>query len=216
MPQAFMLGSLVIKTELIITIASFVIGFILFYFLSPFEKQRTKQLLDTVSNIFLTLIISLWIGKILWNIDVFVKDPMAILTYPSNTLALYLALILTIGYTWWKWIRTFASYQDHLYVFTTIFLLASFLNSFMEQIFFQTNWQYLVGLLILLSYLIAFSGKKATAVLANTMLVGWGILQIFIDAHVFQFAPDLIFYLLIVLLGVLQIVLYYRNGGRRL
>ncbi|SHM65851.1 hypothetical protein [Gracilibacillus kekensis] len=215
MPQAFMLGSLVIKTELIMIIASFVIGCILFYFLSPFDKKQTRQLLDTASNILFTLIISLWIGKVLWNIDVFLSDPMAVLTYPSNTMALYLALILTIGYSWWKWIRTFRSYQGHLYVLITIFLLASFLHSFMEQIFFQTSWQYLVGLLILLSYLIACSGKKAPGVLANTMLIGWGLLQMIINAPVFQFAPSLIFYILIVVLGILQKYLHYSNGGRQ-
>ncbi len=213
MPQAWLLGPFVIKVDLVFMFVSFVLGFLFFYGVSPYEKGKRRGLLDRVSNILITLVVSIWIGKVVLQWSTFLSDPIAILAYPANTNAFYIAIIITILFSKWRWISTINQYYDHLYVFNTVFLAASFIYSFLHHIFYQTNWLYLIGLLLLLFFIIYYSDKKSPITISNTTLIGWGLLQTVIQTTIFQFSPHVIFYMLLVMIGVLQGYIYYRNGG---
>ncbi|WP_018933457.1 hypothetical protein [Gracilibacillus lacisalsi] len=213
MPQAWLLGPFVIKIDLVLIIIGFVLGFLFFYWISPYQKQKTKNLIDTVSNIFITCLISIWIGKIVLQFQTFLSDPVAILAYPANTNAFYLAVIITILFSKWRWIKTIEQYYDNLYVFSTVFLSASFIYSFLDHILYHENWLYLIALITLLFFIIYSSDKKSPIIIANITLIGWGLLQIVISTSIFQFKPHLIFYIFLVMIGVLQGYTYYRNRG---
>ncbi|WP_208591836.1 hypothetical protein [Gracilibacillus suaedae] len=211
MPQAWLLGPFVIKVDLVLIIVSFVLGFLFFYWISPYPKEKTKNIIDTVSNIFITFMIAIWIGKIVLQFQTFLSDPVAILAYPANTNAFYIAVILTILFSKWRWIKSIDQYYDNLYVFSTVFLTTNFIYSFLDHILYQKNWLYLIGLILLLVFIIYSSDKKSPNIIANITLIGWGLLQIVTQTTIFQFTPHLIFYIVFVMIGVLQGYTYYRN-----
>ncbi len=43
MPSAWMIGSLVIKSDLVVLIGSFIVGFLFFWFMSPTQKWKQKK-----------------------------------------------------------------------------------------------------------------------------------------------------------------------------
>ncbi|MCT2536764.1 hypothetical protein NC661_13970 [Aquibacillus koreensis] len=212
MPSAWLIGPLVIKSSLVVTLVSFIVAIIFYRFTSPFPKMEAKQHVDQVGNILITFIFSLWIGKILLGFATFIKDPIAILAYPSDSNALYIGLVFTIIYVWFKYIRKQVEWTPILYAWICVFLTASFINEFVQIISGQHSrtWGYL-GVLIVLLFIILFLQEKYSIVtMTSILLVGWGLgqllLKLVIGTTVFQFNVSLFFYSLIMVSGVLLFI----------
>lgn len=127
MPSAWMIGSLVIKSDLVVLIGSFIVGFLFFWFMSPTQKWNKKKWIEEASNLLVVFVITLWIGKIFTNLHSFISDPISILAYPSDSKAFYIAVLLTV---------IFESYRKTKRDKQVIDLLYTFLNIFFHRIFY--------------------------------------------------------------------------------
>ena len=108
-----------------IIIISFVVGLIFFYMISYLSKEQRKAQIEEIVSQLINFIIFIWIGKIILNFSIFIKDPLAILAYPSNAEAFYLAVLFSAILLFYK------AYKKK---FDVLQLATSFLSVFFRSI----------------------------------------------------------------------------------
>src|SRR5690625_5254060 len=72
-------------------IVSFLVGIGYFFIQSEQTKELRKKQLEVTSSLIINIVIYIWIGKVLVHLPEFFSDPLAILAYPSNSNAFYVA-----------------------------------------------------------------------------------------------------------------------------
>ncbi|WP_216639616.1 hypothetical protein [Virgibacillus phasianinus] len=213
MPTTWIIGPLIIKSSLVMLIGSFVVGFVLFKFTSPFTKSVTKKRLDEVGTILFMFVISLWIGKILTNFSIFIDDPRALLAYPSDSKAFYVAVVLLLLYGTFKFIDNCKQFLEILFSLIYVFLSASFVYEFTQIILrdLAFAWGYIGLLAVLLILIILLQGKMTTKQLVFLVILVWSlgqlVLSTFYHTSVFQFYLDPGFYSLIAI-GSIVLFIY--------
>ncbi|MDN4493572.1 hypothetical protein [Ureibacillus aquaedulcis] len=75
---------------------SIVAGLLLYYWMMPASKEEKKKQMEEVFNFFINFVMFMWVGKVILNFSVFIKDPLAVLAYPANSASFYLAIIGSI------------------------------------------------------------------------------------------------------------------------
>ncbi|WP_163530766.1 hypothetical protein [Halobacillus ihumii] len=215
MPTAWVIGPLIIKSSFIVLLGSFILGFFFFRIIGPFSKLETKQRLNELISLLIVFVISLWIGKIIINFSTFLSDPRAILAYPSNSEAFYIALLFTLIYTEYKLIDHYQEFLVLLLSFIYVFLSASFVNEFIHITwgYGVEDWGYLMLLVTLLIVLILLQGKITIAQLTSVSIWGWSLgqwfLSVFYQTSVFQFDLDQWFYSVTFISSI--ILFFYRK-----
>jgi hypothetical protein len=141
-------------------VASFLLGMGLFFVLSPNEKQVKKQQLEEVLSYIIQFIIYLWIGKAIIFFPKVIQDPIAVLAYPSNSTAFYLASIFTLLHLVYK-IRKGTVDAIRLFeVFVTVWIGAMFTYEFLSIIINgQPIDAYFIGLIGLVIFLVIIYEK---------------------------------------------------------
>ncbi|GGM19389.1 hypothetical protein GCM10011351_01560 [Paraliobacillus quinghaiensis] len=212
MPAAFMLGPIVMKSSLIFTVISFIIGFFVFWFNGPYTKEKTKRYLDHVSNYLIIFVVALWISKIALHFSIFLKDPIAVLAFPSNSTAFYIAIILLSGYGWYQIKKALFEVKPFLLTLIFVLIVASFSFIFSQLVFFTSPFSVLqLGLyFVLVLLMLLVQGKVNDGLLIGISLVIWGVghglLGLFNQQVIFQFSVDSWFFIMIGLIGVLLLV----------
>lgn len=164
-----------ILTAISIIFMSFVVGISAFYYTSDLSKTLKKKHIAEITSQLVNFVIFIWVGKIVLNLPVLIKDPLAILAYPSNAQAFYLAVLfstLTLAY---KHVRRKMDVTSLINAFLPVFLIASFVYEFTQ--FFWSNDRYAIGYIALLAvllvvYLFTYNHIKATT-LTIMMVIGW-------------------------------------------
>src|SRR5690625_2232093 len=91
-----------------IIIVSILAGLVFFYMTSHLPKEHKKAQLEEMFSQLVNFIIFIWVGKIILNVSIFIEDPLAILAYPSNSEAFYLAVLLSTILLFYKsWQKKF-------------------------------------------------------------------------------------------------------------
>ncbi|MBM7570888.1 hypothetical protein [Aquibacillus albus] len=217
MPSAWFIGPLVIKSSLIILLASFIIGFVSFRFTSPFTKTETKEQLNEIGNVLIVFVIFLWVGKIMVHFQTFLNDPPAILAYPSDSRAFYIGIFLTFVYASYKMVRDYQHFLRLFFSWIHVFFLGSFLYEFLQITLGSGTytWGYLGLLVVLIIIIILLQGKIKLELLVSIAVLGWSagqsILSIFFHTTVFQFTLSLFFYLAM-FVGCLSFIIYRKWG----
>lgn len=165
-----------------ILIISFIVGSLFFYYISPLTKTEKKQQLEEILSQVVNFVIFIWIGKIITNIAIFIRAPLTILAYPSNSQAFYVAvllMIITIAYKVWR--NKFRLYP-FLQAFIPVFLAASFVYEFinMTQSENAYAWGYL-GLLMLLLIMYIFLNERLTSNGMFLLVIIWGAGQLLLS-----------------------------------
>ncbi|UOQ94730.1 hypothetical protein MUO14_07245 [Halobacillus shinanisalinarum] len=216
MPSAWIIGPFVIKSSIIIVVGSFIVGFIFFRLSSPFSKLETKQRSDEMISLLIVFVISLWIGKILVNFSTFLSDPRAILAYPSDSRAFYIAVLFTMVYGEFKMVDHYQKLLDLLFSFMYIFLSASFVYEFVQITWGggEDVWGYLGLLVTLLIILILLQSKATIAKLTFVSILGWSlgqwVLSTFYQTSVFHYYLDQWFYS-VIFISSLFLILYRKR-----
>ncbi|MBS4220993.1 hypothetical protein KHA96_22115 [Bacillus sp. FJAT-49711] len=136
-------------------IFSWSMGFLTYYILSDFSKEKRKASMEEVLGQLINFTIFIWIGKIILNLRIFIEDPLAILSYPSNSNAFYLAILLSVITIVIQYNRGKVDALLFSVAFTNIFLTASFVYEFMQVIWNKNT--YSIGYMGLVAFLnIAF------------------------------------------------------------
>src|SRR5690625_3372838 len=118
--------------SIIILIVSFIAGFIFFYVTSSLTNHVKKKQLGEITSLLIDFIILIWIGKLILNINVFIRDPLAVLAYPSNSKAFYIAVLLLILHIGYQVKRHKLEIKALLFSFVPVFLVASFVYEFIQ------------------------------------------------------------------------------------
>lgn len=163
-----------------IIIVCFIVGYIFFYVTSPLTNHTQKQLLTEITSLLLNFIIFIWIGKITINIKMFISDPLAILAYPSNSEAFYIAvglLLINIGY---KVKRHNLKIMPLLSSFVPVFLVASFVYEFFQIVWGRNTftWGYLGLLMVLLILYIVLHDRTSSKKVTFFLLTIWSLGQL--------------------------------------
>ncbi|MDL4839673.1 hypothetical protein [Aquibacillus rhizosphaerae] len=209
MPSAWLIGPLVIKSELVVLIGSFLLGIVFFRFVSPYSNLETKKWIDGLVNLFIVFVISLWIGKIITNLSIFINDPLPILAYPSDSKAFYVAVALSIVYGKFKLAKEYHQVIDVLFAWLIVFFTASFVYGFVQMIFGAAafSWQYLGLHVLLLILFVLQQDKLSKENLVFTGLLSWSIgqwlLALFSRTTVFQFNLSHWFYAVVLIVSVI-------------
>jgi len=169
-----------VLTTIGIIIVSFVVGFIFYYIVSPLPKEKRKRQIEEMISLLINFVIFIWVGKVILNVTIFISDPLAILAYPSNSHAFYMAslfIVLNIGYK----MKRHAFNAHSIFVsFVPVFLFASFIYEFI-QIVWQgdtLSWGYLGLLMVLLIVFILIHDRASSEIIAYSLFIGWTVGQL--------------------------------------
>lgn len=204
-------GSFIFRGPMLVTILSLVLGLVFFRIFSPFPSlKETKAREDDLFTITLSLIITLWIGKIITNFPLFIKNPQAGLVYPAGKYALYAGLVMTGIYIVWHYSRKGESrpWPDILLSSLMVIISGQFLFGFFNFVLGMqsVNIAYLIFYAILLIIMIFAKGRVDRTFFAFGLLaafaVGQIILGFFWRGYLFQFYPGLIFWIILLLFGL--------------
>lgn len=82
-------------TSMLVYILSIALGVIVFYIVSNWAKeQKIKQAGEVISQI-INFVLFMWLSKVILNLPLLFRDPLALLAYPSNSKAFYLAILFS-------------------------------------------------------------------------------------------------------------------------
>ncbi|GGJ93609.1 hypothetical protein GCM10007063_15210 [Lentibacillus kapialis] len=138
--------------EAAIVFVSILAGIIFFYISSPSVKHEKKQQLEEGTSLIINFVLFIWAGKIVLNIHIFVTDPLAVLAYPSDAHAFYMAVLLLLVNIVYKATRKQMYVGTVLSALVPIFLGSAFLYEFIEAVWNDNtmSWSHMGLLFILL------------------------------------------------------------------
>ncbi|MEW9109941.1 MAG: hypothetical protein AB2374_11380 [Cytobacillus gottheilii] len=154
---------------------SFLAGVIAFYFLSEQPKEQKRREVDEVITALLNFVIFMIIGKVLIHWRIFIDDPLAVLAYPSNSSAFYLAVLFSIALLVYKSKYKQLPFIGFSAAFLHIFLSATFLYEFIQLVWKNNSLSLgnmiIAGLVLVLYFYLREQLKSVNLVLA--LLTGW-------------------------------------------
>lgn len=196
-----------VLSKLGILIGSLAVGLLFFYMASEAPKEAKKQQIDIVTSQLINFVIFIWLGKIIYHLNLFMQDPLAVLAYPSNSGAFYIASILLLMMISYQVVRNKMNLMLFVNAFVPIFLSASFMYEFIHMTFYDENsLLYLALLMILLIiYLSVMKHQSKTGSVSLLLLITWATVQFIISfltpyVFVFGFMLSKYFFLGIILL----------------
>src|SRR5690606_27038035 len=92
-------------TVIFILAISFALSLLAFYVMSTLPKEQRKEQVSEITSQLINFVLFLWLAKILLKLPLFVRDPLAVLAYPGNSEAFYLASLFTGVLIWSKSIK---------------------------------------------------------------------------------------------------------------
>lgn len=209
-----------IQSSIAIIILSLSMGFLTYYLLSDLAKEKKKIYMEEIVGQLINFVIYIWVGKIILNFTTFIVDPLAILSYPSNSNAFYLAVLLSVVTIMIQYKRGRIDVLSFFNAFTHIFLTASFVYEFMQVIW--NNNTYSIGYIGLVALLIvAFLVMRdfVSPYWLNLLIfLGWtigslGLAVMMPIMMVFGYTMAPWFLVLMPIIGCLQIVYQKKKEG---
>lgn len=202
-----------------VIIISIGLAFAMFYFFSDLRKDEKKKYIDELISQLVNFILFIWAGKILLNISLFFRDPLAVLAYPSDSNAFYLAVLFTSIVIIYKKLRKNLNFIVFAENFTYVFLLAVFIYEFIQFILNEDQFSlgYLVLFLTLLLLFYFMQGRVRMRTLLLTILIGLtvGLLVLGVTypyVALFGYLIERWFILLFFTSSLASIILFERNG----
>ncbi|HZW68242.1 MAG TPA: hypothetical protein VFF20_06525 [Pseudogracilibacillus sp.] len=198
--------STTIIVSLAIFIVSFLVGILTYYVLAYEKKEKRKKQIEDIISLSINFVIYIWIGKILVNLSKFLTDPLAILAYPSNSYALYIATLFICINLLYRKLRHHEEIGLIAEAFIPVFLTASFTYEFLQLVVehHSYNLSYLVFLAIsTIAYLLLYSKMSApyqTILFALLLLIGQLILTITSNITIFAYRLLPIYFIILILL----------------
>ncbi len=173
-------------------------GIFIFYSTSHLSKETKKIHIEQMISELINFVIFIWLGKMITNITLFVKDPLAVIAYPSDSKALYIAVLLS-GITLFikskkGKIHAIALFES----FLPVFLTGSFLYEFIQIVWLNKGGTigYFILITILLVLYFSIRDRLGTNVLFIIFLSGWSfgvvllaLIQPFVTVFGYMMAP---------------------------
>ena len=200
-----------------VIIISLIIGLVIFFLFGASPKEERKRSIEPLISQLINFIIFIWVGKILLNLPLFIQDPLAVLAYPGDSGAFYLAVLFTALLVLYNATRKNLDLFVFAEGFTHVFLFALFFYEFFRMS--MEDHTYSLGYLILLSILLIvyflLRSRITTFILLVVLLVGWtgGLLilnLIYPFVAVFGYLIEL-WFIIAFFIGCLSILIFYER-----
>lgn len=180
------------------------------------SRKSKKHNIDSVISIALNFIIYIWISKIVLHINIFIQDPFAILAYPSDRYAFYLALFLTsitMIYNVYKKKMNFdAAWKTFLPTLLAMFFMYEILQLVVENRTYYFMYIIFYMILLLLYILIENKWMKEMIIVYTwfiMMLISWFMLD---TIRIIKYLVHPIFIVgLLIMYTIMIIKKYYTN-----
>ncbi|ASN03909.1 glycosyltransferase family protein [Virgibacillus necropolis] len=171
-----------------IIVISLIAGLISFYIISGLSKAQKKKQMEEIASQLINFFIFIWLGKIIMNFFIFIKDPLAILAYPSSSHAFYLAILFSALILTYKSKRRQIDVFQLIKSFIPVFLVASFVYEFIQIVWNNNTYSigYTVLLTILLIVYLLVSDRMAGPTVTLMMLIGWSA-GVFVLEYILSF-----------------------------
>ena len=171
-----------VMTSIGILVVSFLIGFFVYYILFPQSKKLKKKNMEELTSLFINFVIFIWVGKIIAHFPSFIKDPLSILAYPSNSSAFYIAIVLILINIFYKRKRHSFHVQLLFSTFIPIFFFSSFVYEVI-QLYVEGNYIRLpsISLLFLLVLLIVTTERFRREKGLYILFIGWSLGQVLLS-----------------------------------
>lgn len=161
-------------------IISFTISFVIFYIYSDLKREKKWKLIQEIISQLINFIFFIWVAKILLNFSLFIKAPLTLLAYPSDSYTFYIAFIINSVLFIYINRKKRLDTTDFLEAFTIVFLTSSIIYELIDFLS-NNNDRTLVYLLLLAFVLLAFlilQGrlKPKTLLTLSSFLWSFGIL----------------------------------------
>ncbi|SDC32098.1 hypothetical protein SAMN05421734_106139 [Pelagirhabdus alkalitolerans] len=216
MPEAILIGPLVIQATVIITVVSLGLGVGFFWFTSPFETHLKKRHLNYLVDLIITFIIAMIISKMILHIELVFTDPIAVLAYPSDSRAFYMATAVLFIFIY-RHIKQ-GNYNGGEFLNTSVrFILSAHFFSLFGSLILTTQYVSIVQLSIHLLLLMAIViwPKVFDHHFMAVIVIVWGLGQAFASLFdtmvLFGFYVSSIYYVLIGLIGLVYIYVVKRK-----
>ncbi len=215
-----------VSTTALISIGTIVFSFIsglLFYYLIVNEtKEIRKQRIDSVLSVTINFVLFIWASKIVLHINTFMKDPVAVLAYPSDSTSVYLATIL-IGITIIYQVIYKKSDGVNLFnTFVPILISTLFIYEFLRWIIQGENQamiQLTFSMILLILYFILQNKMKVVHVSISVFLL-WTFMNIGMAVYnnysiVFEYSLSAYYFLSLLILVLFYIVYSNRRSNTK-
>ncbi|WP_273833533.1 hypothetical protein [Guptibacillus sedimenti] len=162
---------------------SLMIGLGTFYVISDLSKQKRREHIEEIVSQLINIILYIWMGKIILNFSLFIKDPLAILAYPSNSHAFYFAILLSTLVTLLK--SKYPSNNKPYFIESLVFVLlvTAFTYEFIQMVWNSNAYAYetliVVGFLLVL--FISLREKIASSTLLIVTITAWSGGMVLLD-----------------------------------
>lgn len=165
------------QTSIAIIVLSLSAGFFTFYFIGDLSKTKKKIYMGELASQLTNFVLFMWLGKILLNLSVFLKDPLAILAYPSNSNAFYIAVFLSFFTIAIKSKRQKIDLTPFINAFIHVFLITSFLYEFILIVWNNNTYsiKYMGLLAVLIITFVAIHARVTIFRLNIIMAIGWSL-----------------------------------------
>jgi len=199
----YLLSTTVIRF-FIILVASFIGGLLFFYVTSTESRNEKKNRVDNFISFLFNLIIFIWLGKIIVHFQTFISDPLAVLAYPSNSKAFYVAIILFCINIIYRKIYKKENLFVLLHTFVPIFIAGSFTYEFLQIIVLgsKTAWMQLTLYVILLILYVLFQHKKISIIVFIWIIGHLTIASLFSYSTIFGYILSPIFFIVLFLFAL--------------
>jgi len=163
--------------HIVILIISFIVGVGGYIGMNKEPFQQQKKRLDWLLSIVIQLVIYIWLAKVLVLFNIAIKDPFAVLAYPSNATMLYLALIFTGIHIAVHIKKDVLSGREMIQVFVPVLISTHFVYSCIQL--YQTERtafliQAGIGVLLILIYVVMEKLHQAEGSLMLFMVWSFG------------------------------------------
>lgn len=190
-------------------IASFLIGIGYFYIQSDRPKKTRKKQIEVVSSILINIVIYVWVGKVLVNLPKFISDPLAILAYPSNANAFYVASVLGLINIIINIKKNKIDLNTYIEAFIPIFIGASLIFEFINYIQDGTinSLMYFLLLILLIGIQLILHKKLSVVKLNLIITIIWSSVKLALSliysyTTIFNYLIHPIYFVIIIILAI--------------
>ncbi|MGY0692705.1 hypothetical protein ACW2QC_07900 [Virgibacillus sp. FSP13] len=158
-----------------IIVLSLIVGLVFYYVLNDVTKEQKMKQIEELASQLVNFVIFIWLGKIILHLPIFIKDPLAILAYPSSSHGFYLAVLLSGCVLFYKSKRGKINLLAFIASFLPVFLAGSFTYEFIQLIWNNNTYSfgYIVLLTVLMVSYLLIRAHITTGTLICLILIGW-------------------------------------------
>lgn len=199
-------------TAIGILIGSFLLAFVFYFIISSDERKIKMKNLEQISGIIINFIIYVWVAKVVLNIAIFIRDPIAVLAYPSDSRAFYFAFVFLIVHIIYQGRKDDWKISEIKTALVPIFLSSSFVYEFIQLVSGGVGFAaFYLGLLFVLLLLLVIGYDRWPKDILNVgLMIGWAVGALILSIRLpyltvfnYMMSPLFLAIILVVLIGLL-------------